>query len=128
MFSKLNPWFKRIIYSPNHTDLISSTEFIVLRAKDINFKNFIFLAIQELAFLSYCTKSATGTSNSHKRIHPDLIKNYKIAYDSETVEKFNNKIKTYIKIYENNFLENIELKKLYNWLFPNIMNKQITIN
>ena len=128
LFSKLNPWFKRIVYSPNDTDLICSTEFIVLRAKDKDFKNFIFLAIQELAFLSYCTKSATGTSNSHKRIHPDLIKNYKIAYDLKTVEKFNNNIKIYIKIYENNFLENIELKKLYDWLFPNIMNKQISIN
>ena len=40
LVSKLNPWFSRVIYATDDSDLISSTEFVVWRTDNFAIKNY----------------------------------------------------------------------------------------
>jgi type I restriction enzyme, S subunit len=127
LVSKLNPWFNRVIYSTDDSDLISSTEFVVWRTGNTALKNYLYMIARDSSFVTYCSKSATGTSNSHKRVNPTLMMNYKIVYDKETALQFGNIIGSTIKFHTKNQLENKTLTELRDWLLPMLMNGQVKV-
>jgi type I restriction enzyme S subunit len=128
LVSKLNPWFSRVVYSADENDTICSTEFVVWRAKNISIKNYLYMIAKDASFRSYCTQSATGTSNSHKRVNPTVMMNYRVVYDNEIAEQFGAILGATIKTYAKNHIENKTLTELRDWLLPMLMNGQVKVN
>ncbi len=128
LVSKLNPWFSRVIYATDDTDLISSTEFVIWRTDNINKKNYLYMIARDATFVTYCTKSATGTSNSHKRINPTVMMKYKVAFNEQTADSFGAVLGSTIKMYAKNQIENNNLSSLRDWLLPMLMNGQVKVS
>lgn len=128
LVSKLNPWFNRVIYSTEENDLISSTEFVIWRSNNVDMKNYLYMIARDPSFVSYCVNSATGTSNSHKRVNPTVMMRYKIAHNKYISEYFGSKLGSAIKMYAKNQVENKTLLDLRDWLLPMLMNGQVKIN
>lgn len=127
LVSKLNPWFSRVIYPIKEDDLICSTEFVVWRTSNTNIKNYLFMVAKGEHFISHCSQSATGTSNSHKRVNPTVMMRYKVPFNSEVIQKFGATINSWIKIGINKQIENKQLVELRDWLLPMLMNGQVTV-
>jgi restriction endonuclease S subunit len=81
--SKLNPWFNRVYYPIADDNLICTTEMVVWKTNDEFVKNFFYELATSQHFIGYCTQSATGTSNSHKRVNPTVMLQYKLPYHKE---------------------------------------------
>ncbi len=128
LVSKLNPWFNRVIYPFHEEELICSTEFVVWRTDCDEIKNHLYLASTNTNFINFCIKSATGTSNSHKRISPYVMMGYLLPFNEKVVLKFGKKIDPIIKKIFKNKKENQELQKLRDWLLPMLMNGQVKVN
>ena len=88
LVSKLNPWFNRVVYALDLQDQICSTEFVVWRCPSLSIKNFMYLIATSDQFISHCTQSATGTSNSHKRVNPNVMMGFVQPFDKEIAEQF----------------------------------------
>lgn len=78
-------------------------------------------------FISHCSQSATGTSNSHKRVNPTVMMRYKVPFNLELIQKFGATINSWIKIGINKQIENKQLIELRDWLLPMLMNGQVTV-
>lgn len=127
LVSKLNPWFNRVVYVENDNDLISSTEFVVWRTDDIAMKNYLYMVARNEHFIAYNVQSATGTSNSHRRVNPTLMMNYKVPFSSKIMHKFNDIIESSIKKTIELRKQNQQLASLRDWLLPMLMNGQVTV-
>ncbi|WP_181369161.1 restriction endonuclease subunit S [Flavobacterium profundi] len=127
LVSKLNPWFKRVIYPENKSDLICSTEFVVWRTSSSESKNYLFMIANDPSFTTYCTISATGTSNSHKRVNPTVMMRYRIAHNKDVANFYGKKIDSILKTLLVKQKENQELASLRDWLLPMLMNGQVTM-
>jgi restriction endonuclease S subunit len=127
LVSKLNPWFNRVIYSLNEENLICSTEFVVWRTTNLQNKNYLYLLATSQQFITYCTQSATGTSNSHKRVNPNVMMRYKNPYNARIVQEFGIVIDSWIKTSITKQKENKYLSQLRDWLLPMLMNGQVTV-
>jgi len=127
LVSKLNPWFNRVIHAAVEEDLICSTEFVVWRTHNIGVKNYLFMTARDINFIKYCTKSASGTSNSHKRVNPSVMMKYKIAYNYNFANLFGNKLESTIKRLSMNKVQNQHLSSLRDWLLPMLMNGQVRV-
>lgn len=125
LISKLNPWFNRVIYSLKEDLQICSTEFVVWSCGSREVKNFLYQLARNQSFVSYCTQCATGTSNSHKRVNPSVMMQFKIPYKKEIVMSYGEKINSIIKKIILNKQENITLSNLRDWLLPMLMNGQV---
>ncbi|MBI6001207.1 restriction endonuclease subunit S [Clostridium perfringens] len=109
LISKLNPWFKRVVYPINIDSAICSTEFVVLKPLKHNILEYLYIIATSDRFTNYCTNASSGTSNSHKRVNPDYMIKYKIPYQKDIVEKFNGIVhplvkKIHLLIAENKYL------------------------
>ncbi|PKN89438.1 MAG: restriction endonuclease subunit S [Deltaproteobacteria bacterium HGW-Deltaproteobacteria-1] len=127
LVSKLNPWFSRVIYATDESDLISSTEFVVWREKNIGKKNYLFMIARDASFVTYCTQSAAGTSNSHKRVTPKVMMKYRVVYNEQVAESFGIILGSTIKMYAKNQIETNNLSELRDWLLPMLMNGQVKV-
>lgn len=127
LVSKLNPWFNRVVYARDESDTVSSTEFVVWRSHAESLKNYLYMISRDQPFISYCSLSATGTSNSHKRINPDVMMKYKIPYNHDLSTSFGDVISSTIKKLSALIVENNELKNLRDWLLPMLMNGQVKV-
>lgn len=127
LVSKLNPWFNRVVYATNELDQICSTEFVVWRSPTKNIKNFLFLIATSQQFISHCVQSATGTSNSHKRVNPAVMMRFKIPYEHDLAEKFGKLVEPILSKLFVNQQENQQLAELRDWLLPMLMNGQVTV-
>ena len=126
LVSKLNPWFNRVIYNLEE-NAISSTEFIVWKTFNQSEKNFLYQVATSKGFIEYCTRFATGTSNSHKRVSPDIMVGFQIPFEKTYIQKFGeitDSIRT--QVLQNN-VQNQELTQLRNWLLPMLMNGQVKV-
>jgi len=128
LVSKLNPWFSRVIYSTDDSDLISSTEFVVWRTENIAIKNYMYMIARDASFVTFCTKSASGTSNSHKRVNPTVMMKYQIVFNVTIATLFGNTLGGAIKLLAKNKIENQKLTELKDWLLPMLMNGQVKVN
>jgi type I restriction enzyme S subunit len=127
LVSKLNPWFSRVIYSTDDSNLVCSTEFVVWRTSDIAIKNYMYMIARDASFVTYCTQSASGTSNSHKRVNPTVMMKYQIVYNDKIARLFGTTLGSTIKMYAKNQIENQQLSALRDWLLPMLMNGQVTV-
>ena len=126
LVSKLNPWFNRVVYNLEE-NAISSTEFIVWKTFNQSEKNFLYQVATSKGFIEYCTRFATGTSNSHKRVSPDIMVGFQIPFEKTYIQKFGeitDSIRT--QVLQNN-VQNQELTQLRNWLLPMLMNGQVKV-
>lgn len=127
LVSKLNPWFNRVIYTCFDGDAICSTEFVVWRTPNVLMKNFLYMIATSSQFIAHCTQSATGTSNSHKRVNPDIMMRYEISFDSNIAESLGEKLDPLVKKLIINQQENAKLIAIRDWLLPLLMNGQVTV-
>ena len=126
LVSKLNPWFNRVVYNLEE-NAISSTEFIVWKTFNRSEKNFLYQVATSKGFIEYCTRFATGTSNSHKRVSPDIMVGFQIPFEKTYIQKFGeitDSIRT--QVLQNN-VQNQELTQLRDWLLPMLMNGQVKV-
>ena len=126
LVSKLNPWFNRVVYNLEE-NAISSTEFIVWKTFNRFEKNFLYQVATSEEFIEYCTRFATGTSNSHKRVSPDIMVGFQIPFEKTYIQKFGeitDSIRT--QVLQNN-VQNQELTQLRDWLLPMLMNGQVKV-
>jgi type I restriction enzyme S subunit len=128
LVSKLNPWYSRVIYPVKDNNLICSTEFVVWHTSNTSIKNYLFMVAKGEHFISHCSQSATGTSNSHKRVNPAVMMQYKVPFNSELIQKFGATINSWIKTGINKQLENQQLTSLRDWLLPMLMNGQVNVH
>ncbi len=128
LISKLNPKFNRVIYSMGEEDLIASTEFVVWKTKSKWQKDFLYQIATHSHFIEYCKNNATGTSNSHKRVNPTVMMNYKVPFNESTQESYGEKIGCMVDKINSNNQQNRELTTLRDWLLPMLMNGQVTVN
>ena len=127
LVSKLNPWFSRVIYAMDEVDQICSTELVVWRCPTENLKNFLYLIATSPQFISHCVQSATGTSNSHKRVNPAVMMRFNLPYSAEVAEGLGGRISPIVKKLIINRQENQQLAQLRDWLLPLLMNGQVTV-
>ena len=127
LVSKLNPWFNRVVYSTDDTDLICSSEFVVWRTENISIKNFLYMIAKDLPFIEYCTRSASGTSHSHRRVNPQVMMKYQIAYSKEVAMKLGSILASTLEILAKNRVESQTLAELRDWLLPMLMNGQVKV-
>lgn len=126
LVSKLNPWFNRVIYNLEE-NAISSTEFIVWKTFNRFEKNFLYQVATGKEFIEYCTRFATGTSNSHKRVSPDIMIGFQIPFEKTYIQKFGEIIDSIrTQVLQNN-VQNQELTRLRDWLLPMLMNGQVKV-
>lgn len=127
LVSKLNPWFNRVIYAMDEKDQICSTELVVWRCPSQALKNFLYLIATSPQFIAHCTQSATGTSNSHKRVNPDVMMRFALPYQGEIAAQFGEKVSPLLKRLILNQKENQQLAQLRDWLLPLLMNGQVKV-
>jgi len=126
LVSKLNPWFNRVIYNLEE-NAISSTEFIVWKTFNRFEKNYLYQVATGKEFIEYCTRFATGTSNSHKRVSPDIMIGFQIPFEKTYIQKFGKIIDSIrTQVLQNNE-QNQELTQLRDWLLPMLMNGQVKV-
>lgn len=104
-----------------------STEFIVLRGKNMILSCFgAFLSRSEL-FRKYAIANMLGTSG-RKRVEATKIGTFPIALPTiDLLEKFEKMISAHFKQATINTKENQELASLRDWLLPMLMNGQVSV-
>lgn len=127
LVSKLNPWFNRVVYPTSEPDQICSTEFVVWRSSNEAEKNFLFSVATSQQFITYCVGSATGTSNSHKRVNPQVMMRFAIPYQERIARRLGEIVAPTAKLIAKNRREKKQLTNLRDWLLPMLMNGQVTV-
>lgn len=121
LVSKLNPWFKRVIYSCGEKGAICSTEFVVLKPLRENMLEYLFVVTNTEKFTNYCSNASSGTSNSHKRVNPDYMIKFKVPYNEEIIIKFNKLVYPMVKKIQLMLIENEDLVKTRDLLMKKLI-------
>ena len=128
LVSKLNPWFNRVIWVPKGTNMIGSTEFVVLNPNNETESGYIYSIIKSPKFIAYCSQAATGTSHSQRRVAPDVLMAFKVAYESNIVQKYSSFVGKIQKQQAELLSEIAVLTKQRDELLPLLMNGQASVN
>lgn len=124
---KLNPWYNRVLYIDNDVDSICSTEFVILDAYEDSVKGYLYFIVKSDSFISYCTKSSTGTSHSQRRVNPDILKGFNVPYNKSVVDLYSAIVMPFILKMHKNTDQKKELVAIRDSLLPMLMNGQVTI-
>ena len=128
LVSKLNPWFNRVVWVPKGTNMIGSTEFVVLNPNNESESGYIYSVIKSPKFIAYCSQAATGTSHSQRRVSPDVLMAFKVGYEQSVVQKYGCLIEKIQKQQAELLSEIAILTKQRDELLPLLMNGQATVN
>ena len=128
LVSKLNPWFNRVVWVPKGTNMIGSTEFVVLNPNNESESGYIYSVIKSQKFIAYCSQAATGTSHSQRRVSPDVLMAFKVVYEQGVVQKYGCLIEKIQKQQAELLSEIAMLTKQRDELLPLLMNGQASIN
>jgi len=128
LVSKLNPWFNRVVWVPKGTNMIGSTEFVVLNPNNESESGYIYSVIKSPKFIAYCSQAATGTSHSQRRVSPDILMAFKVVYEQGVVQKYGCLIEKIQKQQAELLSEIAMLTKQRDELLPLLMNGQASIN
>ena len=128
LVSKLNPWFNRVVWVPKGTNMIGSTEFVVLNPNKESESGYIYSVIKSPKFIAYCSQAATGTSHSQRRVSPDVLMAFKVVYEQGVVQKYGCLIEKIQKQQAELLSEIAMLTKQRDELLPLLMNGQATVN
>lgn len=127
LVSKLNPWYNRVVFVEKSFCSICSTEFVILDTIKEDTKGYVYYTVKTNNFISYCTKASTGTSHSQRRVSPDILLDFKIAYEENFISLYSSLVMPMIKRINKNIAEIRNLTHLRDSLLPLLMNGQITI-
>ena len=128
LVSKLNPWFNRVVWVPKGTNMIGSTEFVVLNPNNESESGYIYSVIKSPKFIAYCSQAATGTSHSQRRVSLDVLMAFKVGYEQGVVQKYGCLIEKIQKQQAELLSEIAILTKQRDELLPLLMNGQATVN
>ena len=128
LVSKLNPWFNRVVWVPKGTNMIGSTEFVVLNPNNESESGYIYSVIKSPKFIAYCSQAATGTSHSQRRVSPDVLMAFKVGYEQGVVQKYGCLIEKIQKQQAELLSEIAILTKQRDELLPLLMNGQASVN
>ena len=128
LVSKLNPWFNRVVWVPKGTNMIGSTEFVVLNPNNESESGYIYSVIKSPKFIAYCSQAATGTSHSQRRVSPDILMAFKVVYEQGVVQIYGCLIEKIQKQQAELLSEIAMLTKQRDELLPLLMNGQASIN
>lgn len=124
---KLNPWYNRVLYIDNDVDSICSTEFIILDAYEDSVKGYLYFIVKSDSFISYSTKSSTGTSHSQRRVNPDILKSFSVPYNKKIVGLYSDIAMPGILKIHRNTDQNKSITALRDSLLPMLMNGQVKV-
>lgn len=124
LFGKLRPYFKKIgIVS---FEGVCSTDILVINAKQLHFKSYLFLNLIQDDFIQFTSNTATGTRMP--RTSWNIISNYKILIPDEyTITKFENVVSPSLQKINQLIHENKILDHLLKTLLPNLLSGQVEI-
>ena len=128
LVSKLNPWFNRVVWVPKGTNMIGSTEFVVINPNNESESGYIYSVIKSPKFIAYCSQAATGTSHSQRRVSPDVLMAFKVVYEQGVVQKYGCLIEKIQKQQAELLSEIAMLTKQRDELLPLLMNGQASVN
>ncbi|MFH7828570.1 restriction endonuclease subunit S [Kluyvera chengduensis] len=104
-----------------------STEFIILRGKEISLSGFGACLARSDSFRQFAISNMTGTSG-RKRIESKILETYTLPIPSQSLlMKFENIVQPFFDIMTSKSIENDELTALRDWLLPLLMNGQVTV-
>ncbi|MDE8742910.1 restriction endonuclease subunit S [Pectobacterium polaris] len=104
-----------------------STEFIILRGKEISLSGFGACLARSDSFRQFAISNMTGTSG-RKRIESKILETYTLPIPSKNLlMKFENIVQPFFDIMTSKSIENDELTALRDWLLPLLMNGQVTV-
>lgn len=127
LVSKLNPWTSRVIYTDAEIEAVCSTEFVVWQATSSWQKAYLYMLARSPQFIAHCSQSASGTSNSHKRVNPNVMMSHVAPWDTSVVQAFGDRVNSMLLARQVNQTQNQELIQLRDWLLPMLMNGQVTV-
>lgn len=127
LVSKLNPWTSRVIWGIDDPDAICSTEYVSLRPKSSDEKAYMFMIAKSLPFMKYCTEASTGTSHSHRRVNPDILRMYKVPYSRNCVKAFCDMTEEFFNRITINKTAEKELREQRDFILPLLMTGQVSI-
>lgn len=132
LISKLNPRFPRIweLYGNDIPDnAICSTEFQIVKPKDISLFGFIFCFLKSNPVTQELANAAGGTSGSHQRVNPDDIFNLSFLMPpKELIEKFHLIFKEHLLKINANSQQIQILIQLRDTLLPKLINGEVRLN
>lgn len=104
-----------------------STEFIILRGKEISLSGFGACLARSDSFRQFAISNMTGTSG-RKRIESKILETYTLPIPSKSLLiQFENIVRPFFDIMTSKSIENDELTALRDWLLPLLMNGQVTV-
>ena len=129
MISKLNPTTKRV-WRPycltNHA--VCSTEFIVFKAKEREYTDFLYSLVNCDAFSEHLCNHVTGSTGSRQRTNPEDALKFVFKLPTEAViAEFSSIAASIYEQIRTNAIENNSLKQLRDYLLPLLMSGQISI-
>lgn len=124
LFGKIRPYFHKV--SIALISGITSTDTIVMRAKNGNLTGYALQCVFSEAFVEAATKSSKGSKMP--RADWNILKDYLIPKPSDhLLHKYQGIFQSIVTKIELNVLENRELVKLRDWILPMLMNGQVKI-
>lgn len=130
LVSKLNPVTPRIwrIGENVQPNSVCSTEFQVLKPKDMRYYLFLYCLMKSNNVISSFTMSATGTSGSHQRIRPEYILEVEAPEPDDGKLVFFNEVCTpMMERVKNNQRQILTLQKLRDTLLPKLISGEVRV-
>lgn len=129
LISKLNPTTKRV-WRPyclsNHA--VCSTEFIVYRAKNRAYADFLYSVVDSEPFSSFMCSHVTGTTGSRQRTTPSETLNFPLVLPTpEAIERFTEIVNPMYAKMKECMVENQKLKQLRDSLLPKLMSGELIV-
>ena len=129
LISKLNPTTKRV-WRPyclsNHA--VCSTEFIVYRAKNRAYTDFLYSVVDSEPFSAFMCSHVTGSTGSRQRTTPSETLNFPLVLPTpEVIERFAEIVNPMYARMKECMVENQKLKQLRDGLLPKLMSGDIPV-
>jgi Restriction endonuclease S subunits len=104
-----------------------STEFIVIRGKEMELSGFASFLARSDSFRNFAIGNMTGTSG-RKRVDAKTLKEYILPIpDTDTLKKFEAFTSSLFQKQTINIKQNQQLSALRDWLLPMLMNGQVSV-
>ena len=129
MISKLNPTTKRV-WRPYclTSHAVCSTEFIVFKAKESAYTDFLYSLINCDVFSEHLCNHVTGSTGSRQRTNPDDALKFMFKLPTKaTIAEFSSIVAPMYDQIRTNAIENNSLRQLRDYLLPLLMSGQISI-
>lgn len=129
LISKLNPTTKRV-WRPYclSEHAVCSTEFIVYRANDKIYTDYLYSVIDSQSFTNHMCSHVNGTTGSRQRTTPSDTLSYEFVLPSRDVlEKFQSIVSPMYNLISINAIENYRLKQLRETLLPKLLSGKVDV-